>query len=210
MFISQASIEDAEAILKLQKLAYQSEAQIYNDFSIPPLTQTLDQIKADFATKVFLKAIVDGDIVGSVRGYQEKGTCYIERLIVQPTFQGQGIGTALMRHLEPLLAEAERFELFTGHKSERNMSLQVGFSSISPGFTGHKSERNIRLYQKLGYQAFKQEPVTESLTFVFMEKRGKAVPGTELINFCPKTLKQASPTVGDFKTPFLTIINSAS
>jgi ribosomal protein S18 acetylase RimI-like enzyme len=151
MFISQASIEDAEAILKLQKIAYQSEAQIYNDFSISPLTQTLDQIKADFATKVFLKAVAGADIVGSVRGYQEKGTCYIERLIVQPAFQGQGTGTALMRHIESVFSEAKRFELFTGHRSERN----------------------IRLYQKLGYQAFSQESATESLTFVFMEKRRK-------------------------------------
>lgn len=149
MFISQASIEDAEAILKLQKIAYQSEAQIYNDFTISPLTQTLEQIKADFATKVFLKAVAGGDIVGSVRGYQEKGTCYIERLIVQPAFQGHGIGTALMKHIEPVFAGAERFELFTGHRSERN----------------------IRLYQRLGYQEFRREPATESLTFVFMEKR---------------------------------------
>ena len=151
MFISQASIEDAEAILKLQKIAYQSEAQIYNDFSISPLTQTLDQIKADFATKVFLKAVAGAHIVGSVRGYQEKGTCYIERLIVQPAFQGHGIGTALMKHIEPVFAGAERFELFTGHRSERN----------------------IRLYQRLGYQEFRREPATESLTFVFMEKRRK-------------------------------------
>jgi ribosomal protein S18 acetylase RimI-like enzyme len=148
MFIAQASIEDAEAILKLQKLAYQSEAQLYNDFSISPLTQTLDQIKADFATKVFLKAVAGGDIVGSVRGYQEKGTCYIERLIVQPALQGQGIGTALMRHIESVFREAERFELFTGHRSERN----------------------IHLYQKLGYRAFRREQATERLTFVFMEK----------------------------------------
>jgi ribosomal protein S18 acetylase RimI-like enzyme len=151
MFISQASIEDAEAILKLQKIAYQSEAQIYNDFSISPLTQTLDQIKADFATKVFLKAVAGGDIVGSVRGYQEKGTCYVERLIVQPTFQGQGIGTALMRHIESVFSEAKRFELFTGHRSERN----------------------IRLYQRLGYQEFRREPATENLMFVFMEKTRK-------------------------------------
>jgi ribosomal protein S18 acetylase RimI-like enzyme len=149
MFISQASIEDAEAILKLQKIAYQSEAQLYNDFSISPLKQTLDQIKTDFAAKVFLKAVTGGDIVGSVRGYQEKGTCYIERLIVDPAFQGQGIGTALMRQIESVFSQTKRFELFTGHRSERN----------------------IRLYLKLGYQEFRREKATDSLTFVFMEKR---------------------------------------
>jgi len=52
MFISQASIEDAEAILKLQKIAYQSEAQLCNDFSISPLTQTLEQIIAESVTPI--------------------------------------------------------------------------------------------------------------------------------------------------------------
>ncbi len=151
MFISQASIEDAEAILELQKIAYQSEAQLYNDFSISPLTQTLEQIRADFATKVFLKAVAGGNIVGSVRGHQAKGTCYIERLIVQPTFQGQGLGAALLRHLESVFPEAKRFELFTGYKSDRN----------------------IHLYQKLGYHEFRREPAAGSLTFVFMEKQRK-------------------------------------
>jgi ribosomal protein S18 acetylase RimI-like enzyme len=151
MFITQASIEDAETILKLQKIAYQSEAQLYNDFSISPLMQTLSQIKADFASKVFLKAVADSLIVGSVRGYQEKGTCYVERLIVDPAFQDQGIGTALMRQIEPVFSEAKRFELFTGHRSEKN----------------------IHLYQKLGYREFRRETSTENLTFVFLEKRRK-------------------------------------
>ena len=48
MSIEQAMIDDAQEILALQKLAYQSEAEIYNDFTIPPLHQTLDEIKAEF------------------------------------------------------------------------------------------------------------------------------------------------------------------
>ncbi len=41
MEIERAIISDAEEILSLQKLAYRSEAEIYNDFNIPPLVQTL-------------------------------------------------------------------------------------------------------------------------------------------------------------------------
>ena len=41
MSIEQATIEDAQEILALQKLAYTSEAEIYNDFTILPLHQTL-------------------------------------------------------------------------------------------------------------------------------------------------------------------------
>lgn len=43
MIIERASLEDAKEILELQKLAYVSEAEIYNDYSIPPMMQTLDQ-----------------------------------------------------------------------------------------------------------------------------------------------------------------------
>ena len=50
-----ADVSDAAEILELQKLAYQSEAVLYDDWSIPPLTQTLDEIKKDFDEMTFLK-----------------------------------------------------------------------------------------------------------------------------------------------------------
>jgi len=53
-----------------------SEAEIYDDCSIPPLTQTLDQIQADFKTRLFLKVSIDGMIVGSVRGFMQRETCH--------------------------------------------------------------------------------------------------------------------------------------
>jgi RimJ/RimL family protein N-acetyltransferase len=37
-------------------------------------------------------------------------------------------------------------------------------------FTGHLSERNIRLYEKLGFRKFRQERVNDRLELVFMEK----------------------------------------
>ncbi len=146
--ISIAIPEDAVAILALQKLAYRSEALLYNDFSIPPLVQTLEEIRQEFPRKTFLKATIDRQIVGSVRGYQSRETCWVGRLMVHPDFQGQGLGTALMRQMERSFPEARRAELFTGHKSEKN----------------------LRLYERLGYTIFKREPVTENLIFVFMQK----------------------------------------
>jgi ribosomal protein S18 acetylase RimI-like enzyme len=148
MKISKANKQAADKILKLQKLAYQSEAEIYDDFSIPPLIQTLEQIKKDFSDKYFLKAKIDGEIIGPVRAYQNNSSCHIGRLIVHPDFQCQGIGTKLMKKIEKKFGYVNRFELFTGHKSERN----------------------IRFYEKLGYHKFKEKPVTDNLTFIFMEK----------------------------------------
>jgi GNAT superfamily N-acetyltransferase len=146
--ITRASAEDAVTLLELQKLAYQSEALLYDDFNIPPLTQSLDEMRTDITSKICLKASVEGNIVGSVRGYQEGHTCFIERLIVHPDFQGQGIGTALMEQIESCFRKVQRFELFTGDKSKRN----------------------IHLYEWLGYKIFKNQKINKNLSFVFMEK----------------------------------------
>ena len=148
MIIEMATVDEAEEILSLQRLAYQSEAEIYDDFTIPPLKQTLKEIKKDFETQVFLKATLNGRIIGSVRAFLREGTCYIGRLIVHPDFQNQGIGKRLMANIEEMFKGAHRFEIFTGHRSERNLYL----------------------YEKLGYQRFKTIMVNENLTIVFLEK----------------------------------------
>lgn len=141
-------ISDAEEILSLQKLAYQSEAEIYNDFNILPLNQTLKEIENEFNNKTFLKAVIDGKIIGSVRSFVDQGTCYIGRLIVHPDFQNQGIGTKMMNEIEILFQNCKRFEIFTGHKSKRN----------------------IYLYEKLGYKIFMTEKITDNFELVYLEK----------------------------------------
>jgi len=145
--IAPATESDLEVILTLQKLAYRSEAERYNDFDLPPLHQTLVEIHADFARMAFFKATSGERIVGSVRGYAKDGTCYVGRLIVHPDVQGQGIGTRLMQTLEQHFSMVRRFELFTGHKSE-------------PA---------LHLYHKLGYREFKRQDMATH-TVVFLEK----------------------------------------
>lgn len=148
MIIEQATIDDLGEILELQNLAYQSEAEIYNEYSIPPLTQTLDEIKEDFSSQIFLKIVINNKIIGSVRAYKEKETCYIGRLIVHPEFQNQGIGSKLMFKIESFFKKVSRFELFTGYKSKKNLYL----------------------YQKLGYRPFKTEKLNENLYLTYLEK----------------------------------------
>lgn len=146
--IAAADLADAAAILDLQKLAYASEAELYQDFALPPLLQTLPEIQADFASHVFLKANSEGVIKGSVRGVMAGDTCLVGRLIVHPDHQRQGLGTRLMREIEARFALARRFELFTGHKSAGN----------------------LRLYARLGYREFDRRLVNEGLTLVYLDK----------------------------------------
>jgi hypothetical protein len=37
-------------------------------------------------------------------------------------------------------------------------------------FTGHRSARNIRLYERLGYVRSREQVVSPAITLVFMEK----------------------------------------
>jgi len=118
--ITKASFEDLKTILVLQKQAFLSEADIYNDFDIsPPLLQTLEELTKEFSESIILKAVLGDFLVGSVRGFQVDETVFIKRLIVNPNYQNQGIGTKLMKSIEDSFKNNKRYELFTGHKSER-------------------------------------------------------------------------------------------
>jgi ribosomal protein S18 acetylase RimI-like enzyme len=149
MIIEKANNNDANEILFLQKLCYLSEAEIYSDYTIPPLIQTLDEIKADFNNYYFLKVVEKGRIIGSVRSrISSPGTCYIGRLIVHPDFQNQGIGTQLMNEIEEIFNQCQKWELITGHLSKKN----------------------IKLYEKLGYDIVRKEKLTSDLNLVYLEK----------------------------------------
>jgi hypothetical protein len=84
--IVQASPVHAAEILALQKVAYQSEVNLNNDLTIPPLTQTLSEIEAEFETKIILKAVFSHKIMGSVLASLDSGTCLVGRVIVPPDY----------------------------------------------------------------------------------------------------------------------------
>lgn len=148
MHITWARLEDAPELLALQRLAYQSEAALYGDYTIPPLTQSLAELQADFQQQRMLKGMLDGQLIGSVRAAVQQETCYIGRLIVHPAYQRRGFGSLLLREIERRCQKARRYELFTGHCSQHN----------------------IRLYERQGYRIFKHQQVNERLTLVFLEK----------------------------------------
>ncbi|MFF4697518.1 GNAT family N-acetyltransferase [Streptomyces chattanoogensis] len=150
--ISAATDQDAEQILKLQYLCYQSEAALYDDYGIEPLTQTLDALRAELAEGCVVVARLGGEVVGSVRGTVDAdGTAKIAKLIVHPRMQRHGLGGRLLDAVERRLADersAKRYRLFTGHRSEVS----------------------LRLYRSHGYVPVGTAPRTRALTEVTLEK----------------------------------------
>ncbi len=146
-----ASPEDAEEILNLQKRAFYGQAKIYGLFDIPPLLQTLPELLGDFKEyEIYMLLDESGKIIGSIRAKTHGSSCYLGRLIVDPTLQNQGLASDIMRTVESRYPAVEKFELFTGHKSARNLHLYT---------------------QKLGYSIVGEEKVNEKLTNVLLEKK---------------------------------------
>jgi len=149
--VETAAVSDSAEILALQKLAYTNEAELYNDFSLSPLRQTLDELREDFETMTFLKAVMNGKIVGSVRAFALGDTCFVWRLIIHPLYEGLGIAQRLMDEIE---------NRFTCHRFE--------------AFTGTKTKRKIFFFQRRGYRIFASEQVSEKRGRVYLEKVRKA------------------------------------
>ncbi len=149
--IENASKSDLPQILALQKEAYLGEAKLYGDYSLPPLTQSYEEIEEDFRKQLFLKAVNDGNLIGSVRAFDKGGICYIGRLVVDPKYQNKGLGSKLLEAIEARFPTSVRYELFTGNKSEKNLYL----------------------YNKFGYEIVRQKKISNSLTLLFHIKDRK-------------------------------------
>jgi ribosomal protein S18 acetylase RimI-like enzyme len=149
MTIERAQVPDAGEILTVQRAAYVTEAQLHGDPFLPPLVESIEQVRKTIADSLVLKATIGPRLAGSVRGRINDRTCLVGRLVVAPDLQGRGIGRALMEALE---AEV------------------IGLADSCVLFTGHLSEANLRLYRRLGYGETHRERVAKHLMLVHMRK----------------------------------------
>jgi tRNA (guanine37-N1)-methyltransferase len=145
-----ATAADAGEIHVLQLAAFLSEARLYDDYTIPPLTDDPAATAARLERGTVLKAVAGTRIVGSVQLLVDDTVGQIERLIVAPDWQGRGLGTRLLRAAEQVApAEVTSYTLNTGAQSDRNLAL----------------------YRKAGYRELSREPQTPKVDLVRLGKR---------------------------------------
>ncbi|MEU6014069.1 GNAT family N-acetyltransferase [Streptomyces sp. NPDC047515] len=156
VIISAATAQDAEQVLKLEYLCFQREAELYGNYRIDPLVQSLDSLHAEIATQLVFVARLGDEVVGSVRGSTDAdGTGQIGRLCVHPRLQGHGLGARLLRAAESGLAD---------ERSATRFRLQ----------TGHRSESNLRLYRRAGYAQVGNETGRDGVRMILLEKDATA------------------------------------
>lgn len=146
--IIKASETDLPEILALQRLAFYGNSIRYNDPEMPPLPQTLEELTEESRGQLFLKAILDGRIVGTARGRLDGNVCRVSKVMVLPEYRNRGIAGRLLEAME------KEFDV-------RTFELK----------TGYLDEGNIRLYQSKGYILTGEKHwETETLCFLGMKK----------------------------------------
>jgi ech hydrogenase subunit C len=147
---SPADPQDAPEILALQRIAYRLHQELYGgEENVPPLTQTLQELTDEFGRTRFVKAVVNGKLIGSARVRPNEHAAEVSRIMVHPYFQGRGIGRRL-------LSEVER---------ACQNDVKVFETAV-----GGKSEENIAWLQRQGYQIVQIEPSAPADTRVHLRK----------------------------------------
>ncbi|WP_456285509.1 GNAT family N-acetyltransferase [Microbacterium sp. JZ70] len=143
--------EDAGEVMTLQRAAFVSEAQIYGSADMPPLTQTLDEVRWELRENLGCVALDGGRMVGALRARIDGELLLIGRIAIAPDMQGHGIGARLLDAVEARGASA----------GAREAEL----------FTGSLSEANIRLYERQGYRETERIDEGDGTAQVFLRKR---------------------------------------
>ncbi|MDY0911115.1 GNAT family N-acetyltransferase [Microbacterium sp. CFBP9034] len=136
--------------LTLQRAAFVQEALIYDSVQMPPLTQTLDELRAELIENLGCVALDGGRMIGAVRARRDGDLLLIGRLAIAPDMQGRGVGTTLLEAVESRGADA----------GCREAEL----------FTGSLSEANLRLYTRAGYRETERVQEDDGIEQVFLRK----------------------------------------
>ena len=147
-----ACIDDATALLALQKAAFEPEARACEDWHIPPLLETADGVREHIRTATVLKAVDGERLLGAIRGIVTGDTCLIRVLCVAAEAQGHGLGARLLRTIEDAHPRVARFELTT------NLTIP----------------RNLRFYLKHGYEVVEQIQHSPRIRLAFLRKIARA------------------------------------
>jgi aminoglycoside 6'-N-acetyltransferase I len=125
----------------------------------PDLGAALEEVRGCLGPGRINRIAVDGDSllgwIGATREY-DGNAWELHPLVVHPTYQGRGIGRALVGDLETRVREGGGITIYLGTDDEDNMTSLSGID-LYPNVVEHIAHmRNLRrhpceFYQRLGY-----------------------------------------------------------
>jgi tRNA (guanine37-N1)-methyltransferase len=130
-----ATPADAPEILTLQRACWVQEALANDTLDIPALRESLDDVVRSLESWTTFVLRSAERLVGGARAQLEGDEWDIGRIMVAPDLQGRGLGRRLLEQIEAVApAEAVRFRLFTGARSDANLKMykKAGYRLVGP------------------------------------------------------------------------------
>lgn len=164
--LQNATIEDKEELLDLQKKVFMPLLIKYEDHDFSPATQTMDRFIRRFEIGDYYKIYCDNNLVGSIFVFEKSpGIMKLHIINILEEYQGKGIAQEIMKRIESLYPQAERWELET-ILTER---------------------KNCYLYEKMGYiQSGESKVINDKLTLINYIKNENIYRIKEIDDFVSK------------------------
>jgi ribosomal protein S18 acetylase RimI-like enzyme len=137
MEIRQAQLDDAEAVHRVVQEAF-GEYLAVVPVSLSALEETLEDVQREVSGGRVLVAVDGTEVAGTVRYELKPDALYVGRLAVLPSYQGRGVGVALMTYVEGLAPTLGRTR------------IQLATRQSVPS--------NISFYKRLGYTITERVP----------------------------------------------------
>jgi ribosomal protein S18 acetylase RimI-like enzyme len=137
----------ARELLAVQVAAYAIEAEILDYPQLPPLFETIDDLRA--SGERFLAAFAGDELVGATSVAVTDEALDVCRMVVSPAHMRQGIASRLLEAVE---------------------AMREGRASITVS-TGEANIPAIRLYERHGFEIVTRRTLPDALRIVGLEKR---------------------------------------
>lgn len=137
---------------ELQRAAYAMEAELIGFDGIPPLHETLQELRG--CTESFLGVADETGLAGAVSWTRlHDGTLDICRLVVHPRAQRRGIATALLNSLDAMEP-----------------------ADVTQVSTGTANQPALALYQRRGFTPTSERQIVPGVTVTLLERKTAAPP----------------------------------
>ncbi|WP_026477706.1 GNAT family N-acetyltransferase [Alkaliphilus transvaalensis] len=142
LFIERAKLEEAEVLWTIQKRAFISDMQKYND-KMNPYNETLERLKEKIQNFIYFSIYLEDEIIGGADIRKRSESHYrLNRVYIDPSYHNRGYGFNAIKLIEDYFPEATKWDLDTPH-----LSLA-----------------NHHLYEKLGYRKIAEHKISNDLT----------------------------------------------
>ncbi|CAH2716049.1 hypothetical protein BACCIP111895_03233 [Neobacillus rhizosphaerae] len=147
---SKTKMAEAEALLKIQKEAFQSDLKKYRDYDTSPAAESLDFFKYKINHSFHYTIFVDGKIAGGACIVKISDTHYrLFRIFLSPGCQNRGLGSTIVSTIEKKFPQVKKWCLDTPKDNARN----------------------CHFYEKFGYKKTREYVINDRLTLIEYEKK---------------------------------------